>query len=120
MADPQKIVQVPDVGIVAFPANMPDSHVASIIKTHLSKSPAAKDFTSNTNGEGLYRMSNSQSVGAWDTSKEAKVPFSKVEDAIKAGYKLHFDDAPRYQKDLPVKAKDRLYGRGQKQGYRTL
>jgi len=36
MADPQKIVQVPDVGIVAFPGNMPDSHVASIIKTHLS------------------------------------------------------------------------------------
>ena len=52
-----------------------------------------------TPGKGTYRMSNSQSPGSWDTSKEVPVSYDKVKSALDAGYKLHADDTPRYQKD---------------------
>jgi hypothetical protein len=37
MADKQKVVDVPDLGVIAFPYAMPDEHISSVIKNHLSK-----------------------------------------------------------------------------------
>jgi hypothetical protein len=62
-------------------------------------------FTDNPKGEGLYRMSQSpasegeQDVYVSTTQPEIKVPFGRVQDALNAGYRLHFDEKPRYQKD---------------------
>jgi len=61
--------------------------------------PAAPDFTSNPRGEGLYRM-GSYDFDRGNVSKpEIRVPYSRVREAQAAGYKLHPDEAPRYQKD---------------------
>ena len=44
MPDPQqKLVKVPDVGVVAFPQEMPDDHIAAAIKKH--KAPPAQPAT---------------------------------------------------------------------------
>jgi len=61
--------------------------------------PAAPDFTSNPRGEGLYRM-GSYDFDRGNVSKpEIQVPYSRVREAQAAGYSLHPDEAPRYQKD---------------------
>jgi hypothetical protein len=65
----------------------------------------APDLTTNTidpatgTGYGLYRM-GSYDFNAGQVSKpEIQVPYNRVQDAIAAGYKLHPDEAPRYQRD---------------------
>lgn len=61
--------------------------------------PPASDFTSNPRGEGLYRM-GSYDFDRGNVSKpEIRVPYSRVREAQAAGYSLHPDEAPRYQKD---------------------
>ena len=63
------------------------------------------DLTSNPidpktgKGEGLYRM-GSYDFHEGETSKpEIQVPFSKVQQAIDEGYKLHPDEVARHKKD---------------------
>ena len=65
------------------------------------------DFTANPKGEGLYRMSNKAQAREGDPTTylnagpgdEIPVPYSKVQDALGAGYRLHFDEKPRYYED---------------------
>jgi hypothetical protein len=60
----------------------------------------APDFTANSKGEGLYRMLPASNQGFARTEDEVRVPFSRVKEAQNAGYHLHADEAPRYQKDF--------------------
>ena len=79
---------------------------------------SAPDLTTNTidpatgKGYGLYRMAppgNSQKAGE---SVEINVPYNRVRDAQAAGYSLHPDDAPKYQKDSTNEGKGpSTYGR---------
>jgi hypothetical protein len=66
---------------------------------------SSPDLTTNTidpatgTGYGLYRM-GSYDFNAGQVSKpEIQVPYNRVQDALAAGYKLHPDEAPRYQQD---------------------
>ena len=61
--------------------------------------PTPIDFTSNPKGEGLYRMGSYDFNQGNVTKPEIQVPYSRVKDALAAGYKLHPDEAPRYEKD---------------------
>jgi hypothetical protein len=74
--------------------------------TPAESSVPAPDLTTNTidpatgTGYGLYRM-GSYDFNAGQVSKpEIQVPYNRVQDAIAAGYKLHPDEAPRYQRDI--------------------
>lgn len=58
------------------------------------------DFTANPKGEGLYRMLPSSDQGFTNISDEVQIPFSNVQKAIDAGFHLHPDEAPRYQRDF--------------------
>lgn len=60
----------------------------------------APDFTINDKNEGLFRMLPATVQGYTDTTKEIRVPFSKVEKAQGAGYHLHPDEVPGYAKDF--------------------
>ena len=65
------------------------------------------DFTSNPKGEGLYRMSKTAPGSEADPTTylnagpgdEIQIPYSRVQDALDAGYRLHADEKPRYYKD---------------------
>ncbi len=93
-----------------FEENSPKKQSATAGKDWFTENaPVPPDFTP-TPGKGTYRMSKSpardpNSVGympnTYVTATEPEIPVSydKVQDAIKAGYNIHFDDAPRYQKD---------------------
>lgn len=72
---------------------------AELVPDDTSTTSADTDFTSNPNGEGLYRMMPASVQGYTDTSKEIQVPFSRVNDAQAAGLHLHPDEQPRYTKD---------------------
>ena len=50
-------------------------------------------------GEGLYRMLPASNQGFSRTEDEIQVPFSQVQEKLAAGYHLHSDEAPRYEKD---------------------
>jgi hypothetical protein len=77
----------------SFIPDTPSSFVAD-------QSPApAPDFTSNPNGEGLYRMGSYDFSQGNVTKPEIQVPYSRVKAAQIAGYKLHPDETTRYQKD---------------------
>jgi len=64
---------------------------------------AHKDFTRNPKGEGLYRMGSYDFSGGKVTKPEIQVPFSRIDDALTAGYKLHPDETERYSKDVAHK-----------------
>lgn len=66
----------------------------------LSQLQGSSDLTANPKSEGLYRMLPSSGGDVTDTSKEIKVPYSQVGNAQGSGYKLHFDEESRYNKDL--------------------
>ena len=57
-------------------------------------------------GYGTYRMlpTSILSQGYTDASKEIKVPYNRVKDAITAGYDLHPDDKAVYEKDSTILA----------------
>jgi len=55
------------------------------------------DFTKGKGG--LYRMLPASDKGFTNTSDEIRVPFSRVEDALKGGYHLHPDEQQRYGND---------------------
>ena len=73
--------------------------------TPVGDDQAAPDFTTNTvdpatgKGYGLYRMGSYDFDQGQVTKPEIQVPFNRVQDAQAAGYKLHPDEAPRYQND---------------------
>src|ERR1700688_944100 len=86
---------------IAAPAG--DPYAATAVQT--AALPPAPDLTTNTidpatgTGYGLYRM-GSYDFNAGQVSKpEIQVPYNRVQDALVAGYKLHPDEAPRYQQD---------------------
>jgi len=59
-----------------------------------------KDFTRNPKGEGLYRVGSYDFSGGKVTKPEISVPFSRINDALAAGYQLHPDEVDRYNKDV--------------------
>ena len=50
-------------------------------------------------GYGLYRMGSYDFDQGRVTKPEIQVPYNRVQDAMAVGYKLHPDEAPRYQND---------------------
>ena len=82
----------------------PDERKGILIKL---TSGATADFTTNTvdpktgQGYGTYRMlpTSLGQQGVTDASKEIKVPYNRVQDAITAGYDFHPDDKAVYEKD---------------------
>ena len=67
--------------------------------------PPAPDLTANSidpatgKGYGLYRMGSYDFNQGQVTHPEIQVPYNRVGEAQAAGYKLHPDEASRYQKD---------------------
>lgn len=76
------------------PTNLPKGFTLDTPQT------AAPDFTANPKGEGLYRLLPASNQGFVRSEDAILVPFSRVKDALGAGYHLHPDEAPRYQKDF--------------------
>ena len=76
-----------------------DALASQARQTSAPATSARSDLTSNTKGEGLYRMGSYDFDQGQVTKPEIQVPYSRVQDAIAAGYNLHPDEAPRYQKD---------------------
>jgi hypothetical protein len=67
--------------------------------TSAPTSSSTADLIANPKGEGLYRMGSYDFHEGQVSKPEISVPYSKVQDAQAAGYKLHPDEEPRYQKD---------------------
>ena len=77
----------------------PKSFVPDTPSSFVADDSPAPDFTSNPKGEGLYRMGSYDFSGGNVSKPEIQVPYSRVKDAMAAGYKLHPDETQRYQKD---------------------
>ena len=77
----------------------PKSFVPDTPSSFVADDSPAPDFTSNPKGEGLYRMGSYDFSGGNVSKPEIQVPYSRVKDAMGAGYKLHPDETQRYQKD---------------------
>ena len=108
LADQARKQSAPSVAApkkAVHPAAVDYDALAAQARHTRASAPPAPDFTTNTidpttgRGYGLYRMAppgNSQKAGE---SVEINVPYNRVRDAQAAGYSLHPDDAPKYQKD---------------------
>lgn len=96
---------VPASKKAAQPAAVDYDALAAQARQAQVPAPPAPDLTANSidpatgKGYGLYRMGSYDFDQGQVTHPEIQVPYNRVGEAQAAGYKLHPDEAPRYQKD---------------------